>query len=161
MKTQKLLVIVTISCVLLGVSGGAVMATGCGDGLIQNETFDGNLVIIGDSCTIISSTIAGDILVRNSNYVLILNNKVGGDVEISDGGVANVIANTVFNGDLIVRDNDVANVIENESLADDIHVISNTTALVQKNIAFDDIICSENTVLSAFVNFAGDRMTCD
>ena len=50
MKTQKLVVIVAISCVLFGVSGGAAMAelNGCGDGVIRGESFDGNLRITGD-----------------------------------------------------------------------------------------------------------------
>jgi hypothetical protein len=159
MKSQKLIGIAAMSCVLLGVSSGAAMAQ-CPSGLIQDQTLD-SLILSGDSCTIISSTITGDVRVRNSNYVLMLNNKVGGLVRIRGGGVANAIANTVFGGDLVARDSDTANVIENETLSGNIRVIGNTEALVQKNIAKLDLICRENTDLTAFVNFAGETLNCE
>jgi hypothetical protein len=161
MKSQKLIRIAAISCVFLGVSGGAAMAEGCGDGLLQDETFEGNLVVRDQSCSIISSTIEGNLRVINSGYVLLLNNKVGGSIRIRDGGVANAIANTVFGGDLVVRDNHTANIIENETLTGNIRVIGNTDALVQKNIATRNLICAENTTLDAFVNFAGKKLDCD
>ncbi len=165
MKTQKLLVIVAISCLLLGVSSGAAMAEGCGDGLIQNETFDGNLRITDDSCTIIGSTIAGNLRVINSDYIVLINNKVGGNIRV-DGNegsdnVANVIANTVFGGKLVVRDYAIANVIENETLTDHIRVINNGNTLVQKNIAAQDLICRRNDDLDSFINFAGQLLDCE
>jgi hypothetical protein len=161
MKTQKLLVIVAISCVLLGVSGGAAMATGCGDGLIQNETFDGSLIIRDEPCAIISSTINGDVLVFNSDHVLLMNNKIGGSVKVVDSGVANVIANTVFNGQIFVGSNDVANVIENETLGGSIQVNRNINALVQKNLAGKNIHCYSNTTLASFLNHAAGFVNCD
>ena len=167
MKIQKLLVIVAISCLLLGVSSGAAMAEGCGDGLIQNETFDGNLRITDDSCTIIGSTIAGNLRVINSDYVVLINNRVGGNIRV-DGNegsdnVANVIANTVFGGRLVVKDLSVANVIENETLSKEdgnIRVIDNFSAVVQKNIAKKNLIC-ENTDTVSFFNFAGNKLNCE
>ena len=160
MKTQKLFVIAAIVCMLLGVSGGAAMAEGCGDGLLQNETF-GNLVIRGEPCTIIGSTIEGNLRVINSDHVLLLNNKVGGKIVVRDGGVANVIANTVFGGNLVVKNNDSANVIENETLNGNIRVNFNVTALVQKNISVQDLICRENSTLSSFLNVAAITLDCD
>ena len=167
MKTQKLLVIVAISCVLFGVSGGAAMAelNCCGDGVLRNETFDGTLRVTGDEpCVIISSTIQGDIRVINLPYVLLLNNNVGGNIEVdgnAGNGVANVIANTVLGEGLFVRDQEIAYVIENESLTGDINVNRNIKAFVQKNIAAQDIICRSNTDLSSFLNLAGGSLNCD
>ena len=167
MKTQKLFVIVAISCLLLGVSSGAAMAEGCGDGLIQNETIDGNLRITDDSCTIISSTITGNIRVINSDHVLLLNNKVGGRIRVDGNagtGTANVVANTVFGGPIVVRDLENANVIENETLSKErgnIRVLGNVSALVEKNIAMIKLVCKENTELDAFVNKAGAKLDCD
>ena len=169
MKTQKLFVSVAVSCLLLGLSGGAAMAEGCGDGLIQNETFDGNLRITDDSCTIIGSTIAGNLRVINSDYVVLINNRVGGNIRV-DGNegsdnVANVIANTVFGGKLVVRDYAIANVIENETITGNIRVINNGinngNTLVQKNIAAQDLICRRNTGLVSFFNFAGNLLDCE
>ena len=165
MKTQKLLVIVAISCVLFGVSGGAAMAEGCGDGVIYNETIDGTLRVTGDEpCLIISSTIAGDIRVINLPYVLLLNNKVGGEIQVdgnAGNGVANVIANTVLGERIVVRDHEIAYVIENETLTGNIRVNRNVKAFVQKNIAAQDIRCRENTDLSAFLNLAGGNLNCN
>jgi DUF4097 and DUF4098 domain-containing protein YvlB len=92
---------------------------------------------------------------------LLLNNKVGGILRVRDGGVANVIANTVFGGNLVVKNNDSANVIENETLTGNIRVNFNTSALVQKNISVHDLICKENTSLDSFFNFAGNKLDCD
>jgi hypothetical protein len=163
MKTQKLLVIVAIVCVLLGLSVGVAMAEGCSGGLIQNETFDGNLRITDDSCTIIGSTIEGDLRIINSDYVVLLNNRVGGNLRVdgnAGNGVANVIANTVFGKRLVVRDMDTANVIENETITGNIRVIRNVSALVEKNIAAQNLICN-NTDTSAFFNFAGGTLSCE
>ena len=83
MKTQKLIVIAAIVCLLLGVSGGAAMAEGCADGLIQNETFDNNLVIRDEgSCTITGSTIPGNLRLINVRHVNLLNNVVGGNIRV-------------------------------------------------------------------------------
>ena len=99
------------------------MAEGCGDGVLENETFEGNLVVTDElSCSIISSTIKGNLRVRDTDHVLLLNNKVGGNIRVirttgQEGvGVANVVANTVFSGNLVVTEYARANVIENETL---------------------------------------------
>ena len=170
MKTQKLFVIAAIVCLLVGVSGGAAMAEGCGDGVLRNETFDGTLRVTGDEpCVIIGCTIMGDLLVINVPYILLLNNKVYGEIRVdgnAGNGVANVIANTVFSGSLVVKEYATANVIENETLTGkegkgNIRVIGNTNALVQKNIAAHNLICKETTSdLSSFLNFAGNKLNC-
>jgi hypothetical protein len=159
MKFQNLLLSAVTAFLFTATAGGAAMAEGCGDGVLQNETFDGNLVVTDEfSCSIISSDIQGNLRVRDTDNVLLLNNKVGGSVRVirTDGGfgTANVIANTVFTGDLVVRAYDTANVIENETLAGNIRVNGNTSALVQKNISARNIICRENTKLSAFLNYS-------
>ena len=144
------------------------MAAGCGDGVLENETFEGNLVVSDElSCTIISSTIKGNLRVKDTANVLLLNNKVGGNILVqrSDGregvGVANVIANTAFTGQIYVAGYATANVIENETLGDQIRVNGNTNALVQKNISANNLICRENTSLGAFLNFAAATLDCE
>jgi hypothetical protein len=166
MKTQKLFLIAAISCMLLGVSAGAAMAEGCGDGVLQGEYFTGNLKITGDHCTIISSTIAGNLRVINLDNVVLLNNTVGGKIEVdgnAGNGTANVIANTVFGGPIIIKDMEIANVIENETLnteEGDIFVNSNVSAVVQKNISSRNLFCLENTDVNAFLNAAAQNLSC-
>ena len=140
----------------------------CGDGVLENETFEGNLFVTDElSCSIISSSIKGDLTIRDTFNVLLLNNKVGGKIRVirTDGqegvGVANVIANTVFSGDLIVKELATANIIENETLTGTIRVSGNTKALVQKNIAKKNLICENNTSLAAFLNVAGKTLSCE
>ena len=167
MKTQKLLVIVAISCLLLGVSSGEAMAEleGCGDGMLKDETFNSGLRITGNEpCVIIGCTIQGDIRAINLPFVLLLNNKVGGMIRVDGNageGVAKVIANTVLGGKIVVKDNDTAYVMENDAVTADIRVKFNRKAFVQKNIAAQDIICRENTDLSAFLNLAGGILNCN
>jgi hypothetical protein len=70
MKLQKLLMSTVAGCCLLGVSGGVAMAEGCGDGVLEGESFDSSLVVSDErSCAIISSTIKGDIRVRDTDNV--------------------------------------------------------------------------------------------
>jgi hypothetical protein len=161
LKIQKLIVIVAIVCLLVGALGGAAMAdlNGCGDGVLKDETFNSGLRITGDEpCVIIGSTIQGDIRAINLPYVLLLNNKVGGIIRVDGNagfGVANVIANTVLGKKIVVRDNEVAYVLENGAVTGDIIVKFNVKAFVQKNIAAQDIRCTENTDLNAFLNLSG------
>ena len=162
MKTQKLLVIAAIVCLLVGTLGGAAMAEGCGDGVLKDEVFNNGLRITGDQpCVIIGCTIQGDIRAIDLPYVLLLNNKVSGIILVRDGGVANVIANTVLGDKIVVRDNDTAYVLENDAVTGDIRVNFNTKAVVQKNIAAQDIRCRENTDLNALLNLAGGNNTCN
>ena len=168
MKLRMRLMSIVVGLCFLGASVEAALADGCGDGVLQNETFDGNLVISDEfSCSIISSDIHGNLRVRDTANVLLLNNKVGGHIRVirtegrEGNGIANVIANTVFNGNLVVREYDTANVIENETLVGDIRVIGNSIALVQKNISGRNFRCRENTALDSFFNFAKASLNCE
>jgi len=168
-KNFKLSINIAIVCIML-LTSSAAMAGGCGDGVLENETFDGNLLVsLESSCAIISSTIKGNLTIKDTDNVLLLNNKVGGRIRVvrTDGqegiGVANVIANTVVIGDLIVLEYETTNVVENETLSSDsnFRVNRNTKAFVQKNIAAGNLICRGNTDLSAFLNYADDTLDCD
>lgn len=167
MKIQELVLSAVTACLMIGASGGAAMAS-CGDGVLENETFENNLIVTGElSCSIISSNIKGNLTVKDTANILLLNNKVGGRIRVirTDGqegvGVANVIANTVFSGELFVDEYATANVIENETLTNNIRVTGNTSALVQKNIAKKNLICEGNTDLEAFLNVAGNTLSCE
>jgi hypothetical protein len=62
---------------------------------------------------------------------------------------------TVLGKKIVVRDNEVAYVLENGAVTGDIIVKFNVKAFVQKNIAAQDIRCTENTDLNAFLNLSG------
>ena len=169
MKTQKLFVSAAIVCLLVGVSGGTAMAEGCGDGVIQGENHEGTLRVTDErSCTIIGSTIGGDLLIINVDNVLLINNTVNGlilvDGQETDESVANIIENTVFRGVIVVRDYEIANVIGNETLnkkEGDIRVNTNIRAFVQQNIAARNLRCIGNTALDASYNVARGSENCE
>ena len=168
MKPQKLIVIAAIVCLLVGVSGGAAMAEGCGDGVIQGERFESTLRVTDErSCTIIGSTIGGDLRIINVDNVLLMNNTVNGLIRVdgreADESVANVVENTVFRGDLVVRDYEIANVIGNETLhkkEGNIQVVRNIRAFVQQNLAARDLIC-RGTSVDASYNAAIGNKDCE
>lgn len=164
MNPQILLRTVVV-CYFLGAS--EVSMAQCPNGLIQETTMDGDLIIEGRPCSVMSSTIKGDVIVMDSSDVTVLSNWVGGKVRVvrSEGregeGVVSVIANTVLGGNVMVSDHAIANVIENETLTGSIRVYGNNKALVHKNIAAYNLVCRENGDLSAFVNFARETLSCE
>ncbi len=82
MKIQRLILSAVTAWLMVGASGGAAMAS-CGDGVLENETFEGNVFVTDElSCSIISSSINGDLTIRNTFNVLLLNNKVGGRIRV-------------------------------------------------------------------------------
>jgi hypothetical protein len=143
------------------------MAEGCGDGVLLGERFDSGLSVSDEtSCTIIGSTIGGDLRITNVANVLLINNRVDGEIQVNGNakvGDANVIENTVFGGELVVRDYGTANVIGNETLDSkfgNIEVISNISAFVQQNISARNLVC-ENTDTDASYNVAVKQKKCD
>ena len=150
-----------------GVGVSAQTSSPCMGGLIQEKTLDGDLVVAGGECVVISSTIEGDVRIVDSDYVVMLNNEIGGKVRIerSDGnegsGTAHVIANTVKGGNFSVSDHAVANVIDNQTRIGSIRVYRNTEALVQKNVAAYNLVCKDNSQLRTFVNFARETLSCE
>ncbi len=82
MKVKQLIVNFAVS-LLLVITSSAAMAEGCGDGVLENETFENNLLVsLESSCAIISSTIKGNLTIRDTDNVLLLNNKVGGRIRV-------------------------------------------------------------------------------
>ena len=65
MKFKNFTLNIAITYLLL-LTSSAALAVGCGDGVLENETFDGSL-IVDDArpCSIISSTIEGNLIVEN------------------------------------------------------------------------------------------------
>jgi hypothetical protein len=75
MKSQKLIVIAAIVCLLVGASGAA-MALDCADGVIQGEegeplVVEEDIIIEGQSCSIKDVEVAGNIEVINSEHITI------------------------------------------------------------------------------------------
>ncbi len=160
---------ILLSAVVLSVAptASAVATVKCHGGLIQDQNVHGDVVVTGGTCSIISSSVMGDVRVLDSSDIVLLNNDIAGTVRVvrtsgqKGDSVANIIANTVRGGNVTVRGYAVANVIENETKIGSIRVDGNTEALVHKNISEYHLICRDNTELSAFVNFARKTLSCE
>ena len=86
MKTQKLIVIAAIICLLVGASGVAMAEDQDCIGVIHDEIVTGNVFVSG-SCIIREATILGDIIADldfNEN-LLVLNTEVTGRIKVRGG----------------------------------------------------------------------------
>jgi hypothetical protein len=110
MKTQKLLVIVALVCLLVGASSVALAQDTCEGYYIEGKTFE-SLTLTGQSCFLVNVTITGDLTVTNAGKFNLQNSDVGGiirvetseDVSITDSMATGVILrnNTAVNVQLI------------------------------------------------------------
>ena len=189
MKTQKLLVIVAIVCLLVGASSAAMARNDCPDGFLVGGTIDS--IIINEqsaSCTILGVYVTGDedgrgivvkdgglitikdsivegrLAVIRSNEVLIEDNEVSDNIVVrGNTGFTLVLRNVVRNGQIRVIDQDVegqrVEVIENLIFGGNLSVNGNTSAAVIENRTDGNITCSDNVELISRNN-RGQRVTC-
>jgi len=167
MKSQKLLVIVAIVC-LLGTSGAAY-AVDCSDGVIFKMAVDNITIPAGQDCTIYETTVAGDITATGSTLINIFHSIVGGGISITkekDGtGAVTITNNEVYGGDLLVQGYESAAVLGNKVgvlgvFTYDLGVDDNAEAWVINNRASGSIFCTENKSGGSAANIAVDRIVC-
>jgi hypothetical protein len=155
MKSQKLIVIAAIVCLLVGASGTA-MAVDCAGGIIANQEVD-QITVDGEDCIISNVTVTGDIEVANSEELVMVSNNVVGNIRVLTGGKVTLVANTTSEGNIVVRRNEKAIVELNEALVGSIVVAGTINkATVRRNVALVTIVCRRNGRLDAFENEAGD-----
>jgi hypothetical protein len=145
MKSQKLIVIAAIVCLLVGASGAA-MAKGpkppppdeiCASGVITREVVEGNLAIAG-GCIIVDTVITGNVKVTNyeSNFVM-RDVVVQGKVKITGGKV--VVQRTAIvgghGGQGLVIEDAVEAVVDNTLVEDaSMKFNNNIQVLILNNI---------------------------
>ncbi len=155
MKTLKLFVSVATMCLLVGVSSTA-MAVGCPGGTIENQTVAEDIIIDGQSCVINEVLVQGNVLVTNSEDLVMVKNTVEGNIRVFGGRNATLVANTTKVGNIVVSGNETANVALNVA-ARTIRVNGNAQkATVKRNGAGVAIVCRNNGRLDAFENEAPD-----
>jgi DNA/RNA endonuclease YhcR with UshA esterase domain len=157
MKSQKLIVIAAIVCLLVGASGAAMAQETCAEGILEGtEEFPlevaGDIIIDGRSCFIHNVIVKGNVIATNSEQLTMIDNLVEGDVRVIGGRNAIIILNTVRN--LVVRHNEMAAVAINVA-ARTIRVNGTIyKATVKRNGAAVAIVCRNNGRLDAFENEA-------
>jgi hypothetical protein len=148
MKSQKLIVIAAIVCLLVGASGAAMAVENCAGGLLVGIILE-DVVIDGSDCLIQDAAVFGDIRVSNSEDITIVSSEASGVILIQDSGVVAVIASSARN--IRVRRNDLVLVVG--SIAKRNLVVNrNDFAGVKQNGALLSIICRGNIELDARFN---------
>ena len=157
MKTLKLLVIVAISCLLLGVSGAAMAKKGatntntCDLGVVPGEVVIGNLVVTSQDCVVFQAIIMGDVIVDNTRkgdagFIFIMRDTVvNGTVEVTGGSA--VISQTVVVENLTVKETVGETVVTETLIAGpgDMFFQDNQQVLIYHNVVQDgNIQCVGN-----------------
>jgi hypothetical protein len=171
MKSQKLLVIAAIVCLLVGASGTAMAVDTCVDGVIQGTedeplTVD-SIVVNGQSCFVHHVIVQGDVTVTNSEDFSMVDCKVEGSVSVKQSGSVIILANTVgiVEGDLATRSNLVVSRNDRAWILLNIvtgstRVIRNSKADVKKNGVAINLLCLGNRRLDSFQNEVGVEELC-
>jgi hypothetical protein len=105
MKTQKLIVIAAIICLLVGVSGAAMAETPCPGGSIVGGTYDEIVITEFVSCSVVSVHVTGRVLVRGADQFTMMGSLVNGNVRVINTVSAALVDNQVNGGNLVARGN--------------------------------------------------------
>jgi uncharacterized protein YoxC len=153
MKSLKLFVSVATVCLLVGASSTA-MAVGCPTGAIENQTV-AEITVDGRSCFINEVIVQGNVLVTNSEDLIMIKNNVQGDIRVIGGRNATLVANITEVGNIVVSRNEDATLALNVA-ARTIRVNGNGGKAIVKRNAAPLIVCRNNDRLDAFENEAAE-----
>ena len=157
MKTQKLIVITAIVCLLVGAPGAAMAENNCPGEYLAGNIQDDVVIFEGTSCVIQDATVTGDITASEAKDVAVVNTKVSGNIKIDDGESATVYVSSAKN--IRLRRNVVA--VAFNSLANRNLVVSrNDIARVKQNGAVISIRCRGNVDLDASRNNTEGEEDC-
>jgi hypothetical protein len=170
MKTQKLIVIAAIVCLLVGASSAA-MAVDCAGGVIQGTEKEplevDEIVIDGQSCFVNNVIVTGDVTVVDSEDFTMIDCNVHGNAKITQGREV-IIFGTTFgvvegnlatNSNLLIRNNSRVYALIN-IVTGSMFVHSNRKADVKKNAVVGNLWCRDNQRLDSFENEVGLESQC-
>ena len=126
MKSQKLLVIAAIICLLVGASGAAMARNDCPDGSITGGTYDEIVINEFVSCSIVGVYVTGRVLVRDADQFTMMGSLVEGNVRVINTKSAALVDNQVVGGNLVARGNLFSTVLRNVVLGGNIRVNDDT-----------------------------------
>jgi hypothetical protein len=157
MKTQKLIVIAAIVCLLVGASGAAMAVNDCRDGFVTGVVNE-DVIVNDTACVIKKADITGDIQITGAPNVTIFATKTSGKIVVQDSGVVALVGVTTPKN-IRVRRNDVALVVGTVTLRK-LVVNRNTYAGVKQNGALIAIICKGNDELDERFNSTEGEDEC-
>ncbi len=169
MKTQKLIVIVAIVCLLVGASSAA-MAVDCAGGVIQGTEEEplevDEIVIDGQSCFVNNVIVTGDVTVADSEDFTMIDCNVRGNAKVTQsreviifGTTFGVVEGETTNSNLLVINNDRVYVLIN-IVTGSMFVNTNLKADVKKNAVVGNLLCRDNQRLDSFENEVGGESQC-
>jgi len=128
MKSQKLLVIAAIVCLLVGASSAAMARNDCPGGSIAGGTFDEIVITDFVDCSVVGVHVTGRVLVDTAgNFSMIGSLVENGDVRVKNSVSAILVDNQVKNGRIVARGNTESFVIRNVVFGDSIRVVDDVS----------------------------------
>ena len=112
MKSQKLIVIAAIVCLLVGVSSAAMAGNDCPEGSIAGGTFDEIVITDFVDCSVVGVHVTGRILVKGANHFTMMGSLVDGNVRVINT-VSAVLVDNQVEGNLVTRSNTFSAVLRN------------------------------------------------
>jgi len=163
MKIQILLLNAAIFCLLVGTSGVAMAQVNtCPGGVLNNQTVEGTLRVIGQSCQVQGVTIRGNVVVNNLGVpdaiFIMKDTTVDGGVKI-EGGRAIIDKSIIATLRLRVL-NTIQTLVADTLVAfGDVVFRDNLEAFIYRNVVgFGDIRCVDNQI-GRPRQFARDNLT--
>ena len=128
MKSQKLIVIAAIVCLLVGASSAAMARNDCPGGSIAGGTFDEIVITDFVDCSVVGVHVTGRVLVDTAgNFSMIGSLVENGDVRVKNSVSAILVDNQVKNGRIVARGNTESFVIRNVVFGDSIRVVDDVS----------------------------------
>ena len=128
MKSQKLLVIAAIVCLLVGASSAAMARNDCPGGSIAGGTFDEIVITDFVDCSVVGVHVTGRVLDDTAgNFSMIGSLVENGDVRVKNSVSAILVDNQVKNGRIVARGNTESFVIRNVVFGDSIRVVDDVS----------------------------------
>jgi hypothetical protein len=169
MKTQKLLVMATLVCLLVGASSAAMARNDCPDGFLVGGEYEEIIINENVSCTILGVYVRQGITARNVNDITIKDSFIEGSLRVIGAGTVQIEDNWLaapggLNVRLVVANLGVAHVVRNVARIGQIVVVdrvcdssANNTAEVIQNVAFGgNVKVKCNDSASVLGNYAKD-----
>jgi len=148
MKSQKLLIIAAIVCLLVGASGAAMAVEDCAGGWLSG-IIEEDVIVTDQTCRIKDAEIFGDVNISGAPHAFIFASQVSGNIVVNDSAIVTIVSNTAKN--IRARRNAVTVVHANVARRK-IVVNRNDNAGVTENIGIVAIICKNNDELDARFN---------
>lgn len=147
MKSQKLIVIAAIVCLLVGASGTAMaqlLRNDCPDGSLVGGTFDEIVIRDFVNCRVVGVYVTGRVLVDTADNFTMIGSLVEGNVRVINTVNAALVDNTVNGGRLVAKGNLTSTVLRNIVVGGTIVVSDDTCEQEQDVLVAQNLIFTGN-----------------